>query len=221
MSFLDNLKKQAEDIRQKEINDETTTVATVGADVRQMNAAILNDILSFIYDYYKTLVDNLNVIKPDNEILFHLIEKSSVPVDIDKVRKTNFQVQEGESENGNRVVLKYDLYSPTGLSVKVKVSSYLEEVRKNLKKYNVQYFETGPEGSMMTISLANPFTSRLVYAADLDNCRIVLNLDNYNKPGPQLINYTPDKINEDLLDETAKFILGESNKFSEMSQYYP
>ena len=121
MSFLDSLKKQAEDIKQKEINDETTTVATVGADVRQQNAAILNDILSFIFDYYKVLVDNLNVIKPDNEMLFHLMGKNSaVNVDIDKVRKTNFQVQEGESVNGNRVVLKYDLFSPTGLSVKIK-----------------------------------------------------------------------------------------------------
>ena len=73
---------------------------------------------------------------------------------------------------------------------------------------------------MMTITLANPFTSRFVYAADLDNCRIVLNLDNYDRPGPQLISYTPDKINEDLLDETAKLILGESNRFSQMSEYY-
>lgn len=220
MSFLDNLNKQAQDIQQKEIEEETTTIATVGADVKQQNALILNDILSFIDDYFTKLANNLNVIKPVNEMKYYMMGKGGPDISIDQIRKNNFQVQEGGSVNGKRVVFRYNLYSPSGLSVKIKVTSQLTDLRKHLKKYNIEYFETGPEGKIMTLTLVNPVTSRFIYAADLDNCRIVLNLDNYDRPGPQLISYTPDKINEDLLDETAKFILGESNKFSEMSEYY-
>ena len=126
-------------------------------------------------------------------------------------------MHDGQSENGNRVILKYDLFSKKGLSVKTLNDGKLPSVRKHLADKTVHYFETDADNDHVVITLANPVCTRFIYAADLDNCMIVLNLNNYDGPWSSLMKYKPEDITEELMDETAKYILGEENRFSELS----
>lgn len=217
MSLLDDLKKKAEIIKIKEIEDEDTTITTVGDALRNENAIILNKKLDFIHNYLIELVENLNVIKPDNEITYNLIDHAEARFNINHVKKTHFTVHKGQSENGNRVILKYDLYSKKGLNIKVINDARMPLIRKHLSEKNVHYFETDAEADRVLITLSNPVSTRFIYAADLDHCMIVLNLDNYNGPWSSLMKYMPEDITEELMDETAKYILGEENRFTQLS----
>ncbi len=217
MSLLDVLKKKAEKIRIEEIEGEDTTITTVGEEIRKQNEIILNEKLAFIHNYFTQLVENLNIIKPDNEITYNLIDHAQVRFNINHVRKTHFSVHEGQSLNGNRVVLKYDLYSKQGLSVKIINDGKLPAIRKHLTEKTIQYFETDAEANRVVITLANPVSTRFIYAADLDHCMIVLNLDNYDGPWSRLLKYMPKDITEELMDETTKYILGEDSRFAELS----
>ena len=44
-----------------------------------------------------------------------------------------------------------------------------------------------------------------------------MKITNFNEIWSQSIRYSADKISNELLDETAKYILGKENKFKEMS----
>jgi hypothetical protein len=66
MSLLDKLKKQAKGIIEKKMEEEEPTITEVDFLIRDQNAILLNKKLEFIHDYLKQLVENLNVIKPDN-----------------------------------------------------------------------------------------------------------------------------------------------------------
>ncbi len=217
MALLDDLKKQAQQIKQKEIENEETTITTVGEELRKQNEIILNEKLDFIHNYLIQLVDNLNIIKPDNEITYNLLDHSQARFQIEHVKKTHFTVHTGQNENGNRVILKYDLYSKKGMSVKIVNDAKLPSIRKHLTEKTVHFFETDTEGDRVLITLANPVSTRFIYAADLDHCMIVLKLDNFDGPWSTLMKYMPEDITEELMDETAKFILGEDNHFSELS----
>ena len=217
MSLLDELKKKAEIIKIEELEGEDTTITTVGEEIRNKNAIILNKKLDFIHGYLTQLTENLNIIKPDNEMKYNLMDHGQAHFDINHVRKTNFSAHEGQSLNGNRVVLKYDLYSKLGLIIKVRNDGKLPTIRRYLTENTIQFFETDAEGNRVEITLANPVSTRFIYAADLDHCLIVLNLDNYYGPWSKLIKFIPDDITEELMDETAKFILGEDNNFAELS----
>lgn len=217
MSLLEQLKKKAQKVKEKELEDEVTTITTVGEELRKENAAILDEKLKFIHRYLTELVENLNVIKPDNEITYNLMDQAEAHFDIKHVRKTHFTVHEGQSENGNRVILKYDLTSNKGLRIRVENSAKVPAIRKHLAAKNVKYFETDAGPNLIEITLANPVSTRFIYAADLDHCMIVLNLDNYDGPWSRLVRYMPGDITEELMDETAKYILGQKNRFVELS----
>ena len=217
MSLLDELKKKAEIIKIEELEGEDTTITTVGEEIRNRNAIILNEKLDYIHKYLKQLADNLNVIKPENEITYNLMDPSQEQYNIYHVRKTNFSVHDGKSENGNRVLLKYDIYAKEGLSVKIRNDGKVPAIRHHLTEKTVHYFENDAEGGRIIITLAPPISTRLIYAADLDNCMIVLKFDNYDGPWANLAVYSPEAITEELMDETAKRLMGEENRFKELS----
>jgi len=218
MSLLDYLKKQAQEIKEKAFEDEDTTITTATEKIRKKNAIILNKKLTFINNYLIQLAENLNIIQPDNEITYNLMDHAQALFNIYHVRKTHFSVHEGQSLNGNRVVLKYDLYSEEGLCIKFINDAKFPAIRKHLKQKTIKYFETDAEKDRVVITLANPVSTRFIYAADLDNCMIVLKLDNYDGPWSNLIKYKPKDITEELMDETAKYIIGEENRFIKLSR---
>jgi ribosomal protein S8 len=217
MSILDFLNKKAQEVIEQELESDDTTITTVGEKVRYENAIILNEKLDFIRNYLKQLVESLNIIKPDNEITYNLIDHIQTRFHIQGVRKSNFSVHDGKSENGNRVILKYDLYSKKGLSVKTKNDVKLPSIRKHLSEKTIHYYEADAGNDHVIITLANPVSTRFIYAADLDNCMIVLNLNNFDGPWSSLMKYNPEDITEELMDETAKYIIGDESRFSELS----
>ena len=217
MSLLDELKKKAEKVKLEEIENEDTTITTVDAAIREQNAEILNKKLDFIHGYLNRLVESLNVIKPDNTITYNLIDQAQAHHQINNVKKTNFSVHEGKSGNGNRVILKYDLYANQGLTIKIRNDQKVPIIRRHFSERNVKYFETDAEGDLIKITLANPVSTRFIYAADLDHCMIVLKLDNFKGPWAILTKFMPEDITEELMDETAKYILGEQSRFEELT----
>jgi hypothetical protein len=217
MSLLNKLKKQAQEVREKEMEDEDVTITTADEEIHKQNAIVLNRKLEFIHHYLVQLAENLNVIKPDNDLIYNLIDPEQSRFNIPRVKKTHFTVHETKSESGNRVILKYDLYSKAGLSIKLVNDAKLPSIRKQLTERTIHYFETNAEGDRVVITLANPVSTRFIYTADLNNCMIVLNLDNFDGPWSTLMRYMPEDITEELMDETAKYILDEDNRFTELS----
>ncbi len=217
MSLLNKLKKQAQEVKEKEMEDEDVTITSVDEEIHKQNAIILNRKLEFIHHYLVQLAENLNIIKPDNDIIYNLIDPEQHRFNIPRVKKTHFTAHETKSENGNKVVLKYDLYSKAGLSIKLLNDAKLPAIRKQLTESTIHYFETDAEADRVVITLANPVSTRFIYTADLDNCMIVLKLDNFDGPWSSLMRYMPEDITEELMDETAKYILGEDNQFTKLS----
>jgi hypothetical protein len=217
MSLLNKLKKQAQEVKEKEMEDEDITITTADEEIHKQNAIILNRKLEFIHHYLIQLAEQLNIIKPDNDITYNLIDPKLDRFNIPRVKKTHFTVHENKSENGNRVILKYDLYSKAGLSVKLINDAKLPTIRKHLTERTIHYYETDAEGDRVIISLANPVSTRFIYSADLENCMVNLKLDNFDGPWSKLMMYMPEDITEELMDETAKYILGEENQFLQLS----
>ena len=60
-------------------------------------------------------------------------------------------------------------------------------------------------------------TTNFQYIADVQNCLVLLRLHNFNRPDIQEIRYKPESITEELMEETAKYILNKENRFNSLS----
>ena len=55
------------------------------------------------------------------------------------------------------------------------------------------------------------------YTADLEKCAVMLNLHHFKRPWAQHLRYEVDQITDELMEETGKFVLGQPNRFMELS----
>ena len=92
-----------------------------------------------------------------------------------------------------------------------------EKMRNMLSERGFRFVDKMENQNRIVFTVDPKIMVNFEYSADLVNCLAVLKIDNFDGAWSQMVRYAPGAINEGLLDETAKYILGKPNKFREMS----
>ena len=208
MSLLDDLKKQAQNK-----NVQATGIDKKTLQKNEHNWHILAPKFHTIYNYYKELAENLNILSPEDRISYQL----SKTVTFNNLKKQEFRVAKTDPQSLRVFAFRYDLVGDRDIQVTVNNLPMAEKMRNMLSERGFRFVDKMESQTRIVFTVNPKITVNFEYSADLENCLAVLKIDNFDGAWSQMVRYSPESINEGLLDETAKYILGKPNKFQELS----
>ena len=208
MSLLDDLKKQAETKASRD------SVQTKGAPGRAEQVwKSLEPKMKMIARYYKELGDNLNIVTPDTLCSYQL-NKSVV---FNNLKKADFRITAKKANDFRCISFRYDLIGERDIKVAINNDMQAEKIRNVLSERGFRFVDKVESAKRIIFTIKPKITVLFEYSVDLENSLILLKIDNFDGAWTQLVRYQPEKVNEELLDETAKYILMKPNRFQQLS----
>lgn len=207
MSLLDDLKKEAE-ARAREGDGKTGD-----SQKTERNWHILAPKMHVIFKYYKELAENLNVLKPEDRRSYQLTRS----VIFNHLKMENFRLAKRNDGDLRSFSFRYDLTGERDIRFAMNGMPHIEKTRRILTERGFSFREIPESKSRSSFVITPRITVTFKYLVDLENCLILLQMDNFEGTWSQMVRYAPSSISEELLDETAKYILGKPNRFQELS----
>lgn len=211
MGLLDDLKQQADSVRQKE---------QISQEEISQNLLLSHGKLKEALHYWVELFNSLNVIKPVVERFYYL---EGGAIRMDNLRQSDYNV------NGRRLtldhkdyiealVLRFHCSSEQKLTIEKLTDPLVQRMREHLWTNNLKFDlkeirnERGyVERGIFTMNCDVPVMVTMV--GDLENGRIKVVAKNLEKFGEFTNFYDFDEFNKDTLEELAKVILAKPNNF--------
>ena len=207
MSLLDDLKKEAQAKAQEAKTDSSAQQNT------ERNWHLLAPKMHVIFKYYKELVENLKLLKPDDFRSYQLTKT----ITFKNLKMDGFRLAKNNEGDLRSFSFRYDLVGDRDIRITFNDLPHIEKTRSILTERGF-FFREITESKNRSVFVINPkFTVTFKYMVDLENCLILLKIDNFEGAWSQMVRYSPASINEELLDETAKYILAKPNRFQELS----
>ncbi len=208
MSLLDDLKKQATQANAKEPEDDSTTVRK-----HQVNWHTLVPKLQLIITYMRELAENLNAIDLDDKYDYPLTKN----IEFKNLTKENFRVRKADEKSVRDFSFRYDLVGERNIEFIIPNDFNAENIKSILRKQNARFTEVYTDQGQSHFRLKPKITVLFQYIADLQDCMVILRIHNFDRPEMQEIRYNPEAITEELMEETAKYILNKENRFRSLS----
>lgn len=217
MSLLDDLKKQADSLRQKqEVSQEQVSQNLLAVNVKLKEALA----------YWVEMFNSLNIIKPVVERTYFL---DSGNVRLEKLNQIDYNV------NGRRktidhhdfiegVVLRFRCYSDQKVAVTKESDAHVERMREHLWSHNVKFDvkenknERGyVERGQFTILCDVPVMVTLF--GDFERGHIRIHTKNLEKFGEFHYVYDIAEFGREISEELAKMILGQPNSLRTLGSH--
>ena len=208
MSLLDDLKKQADQANAKGSDDSSETVRK-----HQVNWNMLVPKLQLIITYMRELAENLNSVNLDDKNDYPLTKN----IKFRNLARENFRVRKADEKSVRDFSFRYDLVGERNVEFVVANDFNAENIRNLLRKQNARFTEVITDQGKAQFKLMPKITILFQYIADLENCMVILRVHNFDRPEMQEIRYMPEAVTEELLEETAKYILNKENRFRSLS----
>lgn len=217
MGLLDDLKQQADSLRQKQqVTQEVLNQNLLGAHVK------LKDALH----YWVELFNSLNVIKPVISRDYYL---EGGATRLENLMQCDYNV------NGRRLTvdhkdyieaigLRFRCVSDQKLTLEKQTDPLVHRMREHLWMNNLKFDvkeirnERGyVERGIFTIACEVPVV--ITIGADLENARINITAKNLEKFGEFITSYDYDEFGKEILEELAKVIIAKPNVFRGMGKH--
>jgi hypothetical protein len=216
MSLLDDLKKQADSLRQKQqVSDEQ-----INQNLQAVNVKLKEALL-----YWVEMFNSLNVIKPEVKRTYFLdggkveLQLDQLDYDVNGRRKT---INHHDFIEG--VVLRMRCVSTQKVSIEKESDANVERMREHLWSHNVKfdvqekkndrgYVERG----LFTIVPDIPVM--ITIFGDLERGQICIHTKNLEKFGEFQYVYEIPEFSREIQEELAKMILGQPNKLRGMGSH--
>lgn len=208
MSLLDDLKKQANQANAKQADDNSETLQK-----HQVNWNMLVPKLQLIITYMRELAESLNAVGVDEKLNYSLTRNISLKY----LTRENFRVRKADEKSVREFSFRYDLVGERKIEIAVTNDFNAENIRNILRNQKIHFTEVITDQGKAQFKFLPKITIIFQYIADLQNCLVVLKIHNFNRPEIQEIRYAPEAVTEELMEETAKYILNKENRFSSLS----
>lgn len=212
MGFLDELKQKAEQTRHERGEAEGTA---------HESAYLVNEKLDRVFHYFRELSEQLAVIEPATPLVFPLQGIG----DISGLKLGNFHPDYRRKKQGNNfsdlidyVTLTFSYSSPQKFVFERQEPWQVERLREYLGRYAFKFEleeRKNSQSLIETVTFTIPWEVRaLVHVrGDATNRRIIFITRNVERLGEQEFVFSVEQVDESVLDELAKFMMGQANQF--------
>ena len=208
MSLLDDLKKQAEE---KAKSDQGQGKS--GGNQHEKNWHVIAPKLHIIFNYLKELSRNLNIVTSDSPTNYQLTKT----IVFKNLKKKDFRIVKDNNSEMKSFSFRYDLIGDRNIPVVVNNLPEAEKLKSLLNQRMIKFTDKVENKNRIIISVVPKICVRFTYSADLANGMILLNISDFNSAWDQTIRLSPESVTENLMEETAKYILDQPSKLMEMT----
>lgn len=219
MKFLDELKKEAETLKQKEASDTQAKLTTLGKNFMQLQAKLRE-----IYAYLDDFVKQISIIKP-TVVRSYYIEGVG---NFENLNQQDYLLNKRHKSIDNKdfldqITLRFRCASRRVLTAEKESPSTIQGLKEYLWTYNIK-FET------QEIKNERGFVERAIFkipsevvvnitiSGDFEKSQIKICTKNMERLSERDFIYEIDEINEALLEEFSKFLLAKPNNFRQLGK---
>ncbi len=213
-SLLDELRKQAE-TRQRELHSAQTA--------RTATAEAIDQALKHLFFYLHDFVQQLNIVKP------------AIPRDfvlLDQIRLSQLRWQEGFADYRTQSQSAGALVELVSLSYRLNSERTLTVARDGplVDRFRAHLFDIGLPFNCKEFKNARRYVERAEFEirselsvsarwrADFDKGVIMLEMRNVERLGSMVLPIAPIAIDQALLDDFGRLVLGQPNRFRELAR---
>jgi hypothetical protein len=203
MGLLDDLKNQAEGLRQQEENEAAEQARRDKVYMEEIRPRLVK-----AYQYFHELVKYLNYVKPEILVDYPLYVKGNSI----RLRQGDYAVVSDSSEELKRIdiILQCSFDRPAefeiaGKDLVLSQSDRLDRYGINHKRRDRKDASLELEGARFSVE--DPLPVRIVIEGDLAQSVIRLQLRNFTDPGSNHYSLKPADFDESFLDRLGKFLL--------------
>lgn len=220
MGLLDELKQQAESLRQKQQVKRQLTQEEADQNLQFMHARFKDAL-----HYWKELFDSLNVVKPVITRYYYLEGATK----LENLLQCDYKADDrhltvDQKDYTNTIVLRYHCVADRKITIEKQMAPVVQRTRDYLWMHNLifdlkeTHNERGyVERGVFTVSCQVPVL--ITIAAEIENLRVKITAKNLEKLGESVYVYDFDEFGKELQEELAKVILDKPNTFRAMGKH--
>lgn len=217
MKYIDELKKEAEERKQREALETQSKLSTLGQNFMQLQAKLRE-----IYTYLDDLVKQLNVVKPNVPRSYHLEGLGG----LEGLNQKEYALNKTHKSIDNKdfidtITLRFKCAAEGSLSTEKDTPGLIKTMCEHLWDFNIKF-------NLQEIKNQRGFVDRAVFkvprevpvtvafSGDLEISKINIEAKNLERLGENNFSYEIDEVNEHLLEEFSKLLVGKPNHFRQI-----
>ena len=214
MGLLDDLKKEAESLK----NQEAVKTQSIKA-----NAAAVDRALRKTFQYMNELFKQLNVVKPPCPLVYDLLTVGKIDGLMQSDYRIEFRTSQRENaEHYENVAINFKRSKLEQLTVK-REAELIERFRDLLWQNNMRFTsEPFKNDRRVTTHEVFKINCEVLCGADVvgdyDNGVIRFKLKNVEDFGPTVYTLEPDTVTDKALEELAKLFIGKDSNFKDFNR---
>ncbi len=220
MGLLDELKQQAESLRQKQQVKQQLTQEEIEQNLQLMHARLKDALHS-----WKELFDSLNVVKPVISHYYYLEGATK----LENLLQCDYKADDrhltvDQKDYTNTIVLRFHCVADRKVTIEKQMAPVVQRTRDYLWLHNLTFDlketrnERGyVERGIFIVSCQVPVLITIV--ANIENSQVKITTKNLEKLGDSVYTYDFDEFGKELQEELAKVILAKPNAFRAMGKH--
>lgn len=220
MAFLDDLKKEADALKEREQNLTQARAQEVTQSFLLVQSKLKSTLL-----YLQELVKHLNTISANATRTYYIDGFGT----IDDFRPERFVVNTDrfnidEKEFIKVIYLRFSCKTNQEIVIEKTSPSLIEMERQYLWQANLKFQCTEFKNAKgivdrATFTVVNEIPVHIKFSADFEKARVFLSIKNLNGLTVNEFTYDADEVDEKLLDEFAKYLVGKPVNYSELGRH--
>ncbi|HXZ96791.1 MAG TPA: hypothetical protein VEG37_07075 [Burkholderiales bacterium] len=219
MKFLDELKKEAETLKEKEAFDTQAKLTTLGQNFMQLQAK-----LRAIYGYLDDLVKQLNVVKP-TVLRSYYIEGVG---NLSNLSQQDYFLNKRHKSIDNKdfideISLRFRCGPSGALTIEKESPSTIQGLREYLWSYNIKFEAQeikNDRGYVQRVVFKIPgeVVVNITISGDFEKSQIKFHTKNMERLTEREYVYEIDEVDDTLLEEFSKFLVNKPNNFRQLGK---
>lgn len=220
MAFLDELKKEADALKEQEQN-----LTQARAQEVTQSFLLVQSKLRGVLHYLQELVKHLNTISAGTTRTYYIDGFGT----IDDFRPERFVVNTDrfnidEKEFLKAIYLRFSCKTSQEIVIEKSTPSMIEMERQYLWQANLKFQCTEFKNAKgivdrATFNVVNEIPVHIKFSADFEKAMIFLSIKNLNGLTVNQYTYDADEVDEKLLDEFARYLVGKPSKFIDTGRH--
>jgi hypothetical protein len=208
MSFLDELKKEAEEVKARHNRDNDTTQ-------REQDQALqsVRPRMEALHRYLNDTCEQLNVVDPDVHMTYELRNYGK----IGPLRQRGYSITVADPRNIDAFTVSFACSRPDQIKIQIDGNEAAQKQKEYMWSCNLRFTSkfTADGSGVFFIDAHVPVTFE--FESDYDNARINLRIRNLESLGANRVSFEPRQITDELMEELAKMIVRKETRFQELS----
>jgi hypothetical protein len=207
MSFLDDLKKQAEEVKAQK------AAATDTSEQRNERAlASVRPRLQALYNYLKDACEQLTIVDPDVHVSYDVRGFGK----LGPLRQSGYKVSSENPRKADRFTLNFVCKQPERIKFQVEGKERATQQKEFLWSCNLRFTSKVTADGSGVFFMDAYIPVSFEFEANQDTARINMCMRNVESLGSSRVAFEPGQIDENFMNELGKLMVRESNQFQEL-----